>query len=205
MSNVPTNVRDFDSYVVARFVEIREDYENSTVDASVEAILEMVVRGNITFFIEEACERANVEYGNFSNVLEQAIEDYINGFGSGSQRRSVLFKMCADVRAIISTLPQLEPKIEFSKKISDDDMDQILGKIKSIDFSKFKLVGGNYVGSSASGMKRNLIGDPKGYIKNITIPADPYRDIYQTLHDADLNRWRGDEIDREHEEFLAAK
>lgn len=111
MTNVPTNVRDLDSHIVSRFMEIHSErgrlgVENDTPEA-IEEMINPIAGVVLGLFIEGACERANVVYaGNFTEVREQAKADYVSGFNDASHRRSVLYKMCNDARDIISKLPK---------------------------------------------------------------------------------------------------
>ena len=150
MREVPTNSRDLDSYIVAAFSRILDEhkaYEAKRAAAigdpsdyiqkeltrdDIGRMLNPTVSVAITDFLQQACDGANVEYGPaLYGLRDQATADYVDGYGSGSQRRSVLYKMCNDARAIIATLPKIEVIIfeegdkssnRYDFKIDDDAM-----------------------------------------------------------------------------------
>ncbi len=134
---VPTNVRDLDSFIVERFCTIRDERERfgeaDQTPEQIKEILDMVASVGIGGSIEAACENANVEYARTGlyELKGTAAAEYVYSFGSGPDRRSVLYRLFADTRDIIAKLPKI-PSVEIMNKMStfkiDDEAMALINK-----------------------------------------------------------------------------
>lgn len=170
---VPTNIKDLDSYIVDKLVARREEYAAEGI-TDYQPNISMLAYNAIFDFILDACDSQHAERqmgggDELTMLVDEVSQDYAYAFNSGPQRRSILYKMAADAREIISKRPKRKETPAAADKFMKINEDITLSEQDFISLNSFLGSFKSYVGTGPTPYNKGGI---------FKVPSKPYQDYY---------------------------